>query len=232
MKRLLILGSSKGLGKELYRMFTDVNYEVIGVSRSESQYTDIVCDLSNKEQVETLVSSIHESIPNNIIFNAGQGSSEKETINERTSELMSQNFFTAKYFIDEVMDKTNILSKIDNLIFINSICALENVICSEEYQSSKSELLHYVRSISKKLISNKVRVNSLLPGNIMHENSVWKKKFDNDLDEKKFLKKTMPFGDWIYPKDIFNIIKVLIDNKNLVGNEIILDGGQSQILPD
>ena len=80
MKRLLILGSSKGLGKELYRMFTDVNYEVIGVSRSESQYTDIVCDLSNKEQVETLVSSIHESIPNNIIFNAGQGSSEKEQL--------------------------------------------------------------------------------------------------------------------------------------------------------
>ena len=72
----------------------------------------------------------------------------------------------------------------------------------------------------------------MLPGNIMHENSVWKKKFDNDSDEKKFLKKTMPFGDWIYPKDIFNIIKVLIDNKNLVGNEIILDGGQSQILPD
>ena len=117
-------------------MFTDVNYEVIGVSRSESQYTDIVCDLSNKEQVETLVSSIHESIPNNIIFNAGQGSSEKETINERTSELIVK-IFTAKYFIDEVMDKTNILSKIDNLIFINSICALENVICSEEYQSSK-----------------------------------------------------------------------------------------------
>jgi len=232
MKRLLILGSSKGLGKELYRLFTDVNYEVIGVSRSESQYTDIVCDLSNKEQVETLVSSIRESIPNNIIFNAGQGSSEKETINDRTSELRSQNFFTAKYFIDEVMDKINILSNIDNLIFINSICALENVTCSEEYQSSKSELLHYVRSISKQLISNKVRVNSLLPGNIMHENSVWKKKFDNDSDEKEFLKKTMPLGDWIYPEDIFNIIKVLIENKNLVGNEIILDGGQSQILPD
>ena len=49
VKRMLILGSSKGLGKELYRMFNDINYEVIGVSRSESQYTDIVCDLSDKK---------------------------------------------------------------------------------------------------------------------------------------------------------------------------------------
>ena len=213
-------------------MFNDINYEVIGVSRSKSQYTDIVCDLSDKKQVGFLVSKIHKSIPNNIIFNAGQGSSEKETPSERTSELRSQNFFTAKYFIDEIMNEGDILSNIDNLIFINSICALKNVICSEEYQSSKTELLHYVRSISKKLIRNKVRVNSLLPGNIMHENSVWKKKFDKASDEKKFLKKTMPFEDWIYPKDIFNIINFIIENKNLVGNEIILDGGQSQISPD
>ena len=55
---MLILGSSKGLGKELYRMFNDINYEVIGVSRSESQYTDIVCDLSDKKQVRLLVSKI------------------------------------------------------------------------------------------------------------------------------------------------------------------------------
>ena len=232
VKRMLILGSSKGLGKELYRMFNDINYEVIGVSRSESQYTDIVCDLSDKKQVRLLVSKIQKSIPNNVIFNAGQGSSKQETPSQRTAELRSQNFFTAKYFIDEIMNDENNLSNIDNLIFINSICALENVICSEEYQSSKRELLHYVRSISNQLIRNKVRVNSLLPGNIMHENSVWKKKFDKASDEKEFLKKTMPFGDWIYPRDIFNTINFLIDNKNLVGNEIILDGGQSQFSPD
>ena len=59
-----------------------------------------------------------------------------------------------------------------------------------------------------------------------------KKKFDKASDEKEFLKKTMPFGDWIYPRDIFNTINFLIDNKNLVGNEIILDGGQSQFSPD
>ena len=60
VKRMLILGSSKGLGKELYRMFNDINYEVIGVSRSESQYTDIVCDLSDKKQVRLLVSKIQK----------------------------------------------------------------------------------------------------------------------------------------------------------------------------
>ena len=48
-------------------MFNDINYEVVGVSRSESQYTDIVCDLSDK-QVRLLVSKIQKSIPNNVIL--------------------------------------------------------------------------------------------------------------------------------------------------------------------
>ena len=42
----------------------------------------------------------------------------------------------------------------------------------------------------------------------------------------------MPSGDWIYPEDVFGSIKYLIQNKNVVGTEIILDGGQNLFSPD
>jgi len=42
----------------------------------------------------------------------------------------------------------------------------------------------------------------------------------------------MPRGDWIYPEDIFNSINYLIENKNVVNTEIILDGGQNLFSPN
>ena len=66
----------------------------------------------------------------------------------------------------------------------------------------------------------------------MHEDSVWRKKFKNEMEENIFLKKTMPSGNWIYPEHVFSSIKYLIQNENVINTEIILDGGQSLFSPD
>ena len=42
----------------------------------------------------------------------------------------------------------------------------------------------------------------------------------------------MPLGDWVYPEDIYNTLTFLINNKNIVNSEIVLDGGQSLYLPN
>ena len=93
MTDVLILGSSKGLGKELYELFKSNKYKVLGISRTKGKQTDIVCDLSNKVQVSKVVENISmHSMPRNIIFNAGQGRSNKDSLEERREELMLQNF--------------------------------------------------------------------------------------------------------------------------------------------
>ena len=234
MNDVLILGSSKGLGKSLYKFFETDGVKVLGVSRTEGDYTDFICDLSNKEQTNKLVETLYisEIMPKSIIFNAGQGSSKKETLEERKKELMNQNFHNSKNFIEILEKYPKRLNDFKNLIFINSICALENFDCSEEYMQSKSELLKYSRVLAKNFIKYGIRVNSILPGNIMHENSIWNKKFKDDNEEKNFLNKTMPHNDWIYPIDIYETITFLIKNKNVVNTEIILDGGQSIFSPN
>lgn len=230
---ILLLGSSKGLGKVLYELFKKNKYEVVGVSRSDSEQTDFICDLSDKNQVLKLIKDISiTTIPQHIIFNAGKGSSNKETLEERREELMNHNFYTSKHFVEEIKVDPLWTDNVKGLTFINSICALENFKCSEEYSESKFELLKYSRGLSKDFLKYGIRVNSILPGNIMHQNSVWHKKFKNEMEEKIFLKNTMPNGDWIYPEDVFGSIKYLIQNKNVVGTEIILDGGQNLFSPD
>ena len=41
---ILLLGSSKGLGKVLYELFKKNKYEVVGVSRTDSAQTDFICE--------------------------------------------------------------------------------------------------------------------------------------------------------------------------------------------
>ena len=65
----------------------------------------------------------------------------------------------------------------------------------------------------------------------MHENSVWNEKFKDKKEEISFLSKTMPNKTWIYPDDVYKAIRFLIENKNIVNTEIILDGGQNLFSP-
>ena len=234
LKDILVLGSSRGLGESLYKLFKSDGLKVIGVSRSQSKQSDFICDLSNKDEVKNLVKTFYDSdnVAKNIIFNAWQGSSNKKSALERKEELMKHNLHTSRNFVEELKKTPEILELIESLTFINSICALENFKCSEEYSQSKFELLKYSRALSKDFLKYGIRVNSILPGNIMHKNSVWRKKFADEIEEKIFLKKTMPSGDWIYPVDVFNSIKYLIQNKNVINTEIILDGGQNLFSPD
>ena len=230
---VLILGSSKGLGKSLYNLFKTDNLDSLGVARTQSNYTDFLCDLSNKNEVEKLIELLHDSeiMPKNIIFNAGQGSSNKEKFEDRKEELMKQNLYTSKNFIEILKKYPSELQIVENVIFINSICALKNFNCSEEYKQAKSALLDYSRILAKDLLEYGIRVNSILPGNIMHENSVWNEKFKDKKEEISFLSKTMPNKTWIYPADVYKAIRFLIENKNIVNTEIILDGGQNLFSP-
>ncbi|MEW6529060.1 MAG: sugar nucleotide-binding protein [Candidatus Micrarchaeota archaeon] len=55
MKRIIILGSSGLLGSCLYHLAKQKNINVLGVSRTKSETTDIVCDCTNKESIDSII---------------------------------------------------------------------------------------------------------------------------------------------------------------------------------
>ncbi|WP_415885049.1 NAD-dependent epimerase/dehydratase family protein [Neptuniibacter sp. QD37_6] len=55
MKTVLIVGSSRGIGEELTRYFSDAGHNVIGVSRSPSKKCEwISADLSASEGIQKI----------------------------------------------------------------------------------------------------------------------------------------------------------------------------------
>ena len=232
MDSCLIFGSSKGLGRELYQLLESKGYEVKGIARSTSDTVDFECDLTNSDEVDSLYQKIRNALPNHLIFNTGQGKSTKKDRQERKDELMRQNLLSSTLFLDTLISEKEGLDKISTITFINSICSLPSMKCSEEYSSAKIELQKYADQISKDLVSRKIRVNSILPGDVMHENSVWNSKFDSQSKENDYLEKNVPFGKWITPQDIGSALEFIFSNKQLTANRLIIDGGQHLSSPN
>jgi NAD(P)-dependent dehydrogenase (short-subunit alcohol dehydrogenase family) len=75
--KTLVTGSSRGIGKSIAELLLANDYEVIGVStspnnQSTNNYTHIVCDLSEPEEVEKLKQIfLEDEIPEVLINNAG-----------------------------------------------------------------------------------------------------------------------------------------------------------------
>ena len=49
-----MFGSSGGLGKSIYEVFKKNNQKVIGIDINNSAYSDIICDLSCRNEIKNL----------------------------------------------------------------------------------------------------------------------------------------------------------------------------------
>ena len=99
------------------------------------------------------------------------------------------------------------------------------------YSVAKSALNTYVKSISVPLALKRIRINSVAPGNINFEGSVWSKKMTQDLDSvKAMLKNNVPLEKLGSPDDVAHAVLWLAsDIANFVtGTIVTIDGGQTR----
>ena len=75
-KKIVITGSSRGIGNHLAKRFLEEGYEVIGISRSQAQiehpnYQEISADLGNMDEVRTVCAELEGQPIAGLINNAG-----------------------------------------------------------------------------------------------------------------------------------------------------------------
>lgn len=69
-KNMLLTGSTQGIGKKIYEYFK-FNYNIITVNRREFEGNNLICDLSNFDEICLLVHQIHNLEIDILINNAG-----------------------------------------------------------------------------------------------------------------------------------------------------------------
>ena len=74
--RVLITGTTSGIGKTIMNHFIELNYEVYTINRkniNNNNITNYVCDLSDINQVQELIKTIDKLDIDILINNAGAG---------------------------------------------------------------------------------------------------------------------------------------------------------------
>lgn len=232
-KKILITGSSRGIGAAVARLFREKGYEVILHGKSFSNQLDgmsqelksdyIVFDVCNDDEVKRVISKISQI---DILINSAGVNISKAFENLTVSDwktIYDVNLFGTVNVIRHVvpiMKKSGTTSKIVNIASIKGLYASVGRVA---YASSKAAVINLTTGLAKEL-APEILVNAVAPGFTRTEmteatqSSRIKKQIDNIL-----LKRIAE------PAEIAEVVFFLssTSNKYITGQTIVVDGGFS-----
>jgi len=207
--KVLITGTSQGIGRAIAELFLKEGHEVYGIDRQPSaiddkNYTHYICDVRDKEKLPDI-----DAI-DILINNAGTQNEADIDIN-----LKALIYVTEKYGVRE---------GIGSVLNIGSASGHTG---SEfpEYCASKGGVLAYTKNVAIRIAPFGATCNSLDPGGVLTELNecvisdpeLWEKIMDET-----------PLKKWAAPEEIAQWAYFLtVTNTFCTGQNILVDGGES-----
>ena len=241
-QNVFISGSTKGLGKEIASRFKlagssiaingrnseDLHKTKAEISADHAFQADVTNEVDTARVINAAIEVFGEI--DILICNVGSGSNLNRDLDPLTpwKYMMDVNFWSAVNLIEsiEALQPNHPIS----VVCISSICGIEIVPgAPPAYSVAKSALNSYVRVKSKGFKAIGSRINAIAPGNIMHENSIWlKKKNENPAEVNDYINKNVPLNRMASTGEIADLVLYLASPKaSFVSGSIwTIDGGQ------
>jgi 3-oxoacyl-[acyl-carrier protein] reductase len=248
--KVLITGSTKGIGKGILEKFHVENWDVCVSGRDnhlvekltstlnqlrENSAIGISSDLAEGEDSKRVFNFIDEiwGYLDCIIFNIGSGTGTKglHATFDTNLALINVNFInTVKQFMafSPLLKKSK---KPGTIIFIGSIAQHSNVNSPLAYAYSKRALNVFASYQALNLAKSHIRLNVINPGHILTEPGVWGKKKRESIEEfDEFVSESIPLGNIGKVEDIAEVVFNCAsqDFSNYVTGQVVnVDGGTS-----
>ncbi len=207
--KVLITGTSQGIGKAIAEIFLKEDHNVIGIDRNKASiahkdYTHYECDIRDYENLPEI------NDIDILINNAGTQNEEDIDIN-----LKALIHITEKYGVQK------------NIKSILNIGSASGHTGSEfpEYCASKGGVISYTKNVAMRVAEFKATCNSLDPGGVLtplndcviNDSELWSQIMDET-----------PLKRWATAEEIAQWAFFLtVVNKFCTGQSIVVDGGES-----
>ena len=120
-----------------------------------------------------------------------------------------------------------------SILYISSIVALEATLAPLPYAAAKAALNNYAKNLARQLGPEKIRVNTLAPGNIFFPGGSWERHLANRKEAVEHMLQTdVPQRRFGSPEEIASLAAYLCSPQAAftTGACYVMDGGQTRVI--
>ena len=207
--KILITGTSRGIGKTVAERFINADNEVIGLdllpsSINSDRYTHYICDVKKKN-------SLPEIDGVNIIFiNAGQQNGKDDIANNLVGAI-------------NVVEKYAFQDNIKSVLF-NASASARSGFEFPEYVASKAGLVGYMKNAAVRLAEFGATCNSISLGGVLTASNA---AVMGDKEAWERIMEVTPLKKWMTEDEVADWVLFLTTvNRSMSGQDILVDNGE------
>lgn len=206
--KVLITGTSKGIGRATALKFLKEGHQVIGIDKlgssiKDTKYTHYICDVSDKDNLPD-IKDVEV-----VVNNAGV-----QNENDIEVNLKGTIYVTEKYaFQDKIKAVVNMAS-----------ASAHTGAEFPEYSASKGGVLAYTKNVALRIAKYKATCNSISAGgvitdlnrHILEDKKLWQQVMNETLIPKWATSEEI--AEWIY--------FIAVVNKSMTAQDVLIDNGE------
>jgi 3-oxoacyl-[acyl-carrier protein] reductase len=250
---VFVAGSSRGIGKAIASALLAEGASVVLTGRDEASLRATHLELTtpiNQDRIlairgdfadaGTITRAFERTVHHfgridHLVANLGTGSGKPgwDQSPEEWHRLFELNFFASVRLTQAALP--HILSNPHggSILYISSIVAIEATPAPLPYSAAKAALVNYSKNLARQLGPQKVRVNTIAPGNIYFPGGSWERHLNTRKESvESMLQTEVPLQRFGTPEEIASLAVYLCSPQAAfaTGSCFVMDGGQTRTL--
>jgi 3-oxoacyl-[acyl-carrier protein] reductase len=241
-KNALVTGSSRGIGRAIAEVLHAEGCRVALNGRNASDLNTtaaalpgscaVAGDVTRPDEARRVVDEVVAALGrlDILVCNVGSGRSVPpgDETHDEWQRVFALNLWSATNTVEAAREA--VVHAKGTIVCVSSICGLEVLPGAPvTYSAAKAALHAYVRGIARPLGREGVRINAVAPGNILFEDSVWRRKLDESPEAvQTMLDRDVALGRLGQPREVAELVAYLASPRSgfVSGAVWTMDGGQ------
>jgi 3-oxoacyl-[acyl-carrier protein] reductase len=247
---VFVAGSSRGIGRAIACALLTEGARIVLTGRdadsleraraeiaqadSQARILAIRADLTDAASARDCIDRTisHFGRLDHLVANLGNGSGTPGPTPPDTdwTRLFEMNFFASVRLTEYCLPHLHANPLGGSILYISSIAALETTPAPLPYSAAKAALTNYAKNLSRHLAPQRIRVNTIAPGNIFFAGGSWELHLNNRRDAvEAMLRNEVPQQRFGSPEDVASLAAYLCSSHASfsTGATYVVDGGQT-----